>query len=52
MEKKRKFYIKSCYSEEFDSRIYNILAIKLRGIKTKNNFKSAFQKYKNISYQF
>ena len=38
MYKKTKFYVESYSSEEFAVRIYIILSLKLRGIKTRNNF--------------
>ena len=48
MHKKGKSYVGSYSSEEFAARIYDILAIKLRGLKARTNFKYTYQQIKKI----
>ena len=48
MYKKGKSYVGSYSSEEFAARIYDILAIKLRGVKARTNFKYSYEQIKKI----
>ena len=48
MYKKGKSYAGSYPSEELAARIYDILAIKLRGIKARTNFKYRYDQIKKI----
>ena len=49
MLKRGKSYVGSYTSEEFAARIYDILAIKYRGIKARTNFKYSSEQIKTIS---
>ena len=48
MHNKGKSYVGSYSSEEFAAKIYDILAIKLRGIKARTNFKYTYEQIKKI----
>ena len=48
MYKKGKSYVGSYSSEEFAARIYDILAIRLRGVKARTNFKYSYEQIKKI----
>ena len=48
MQNKGKSYIGSYNSEEYAARVYDILAIKYRGIKARTNFKYSSQQIKKI----
>ena len=48
MYKKSKSYVGSYYSEEIAAKIYDILAIKLRGVKARTNFKYSYEQIKKI----
>jgi len=48
MHKKGKSYVGTYNSEEFAAKIYDILAIKYRGVKARTNFKYSFQQIKKI----
>ena len=48
MYKKGKSYVGSYSSEEFAARIYDILSIKLRGVKARTNFKYSYEQIKKI----
>ena len=48
MHKKGKSYFGSYSSEELAAKIYDILAIKLKGIKARTNFKYSYQQIKKI----
>ena len=48
MHKKGKSYVGSYTSEETAARIYDILAIKYKGIKARTNFKYTYQQIKKI----
>ena len=48
MYKKGKSYVGSYSNEEFAARIYDILAIKLRGVKARTNFKYSYEQIKKI----
>ena len=48
MFKKSKSYVGSYNSEEIAAKIYDILAIKLRGVKARTNFKYSYEQIKKI----
>ena len=48
MQNKGKSYIGSYNSEEYAARVYDILAIKYRGIKARTNFIYSSQQIKKI----
>jgi len=48
MHKKSKSYVGTYNSEELAAKIYDILAIKYRGIKARTNFKYTYQQIKKI----
>jgi len=49
MHKKSKSYVGTYNSEELAAKIYDILALKYRGIKARTNFKYSYQQIKKIS---
>ena len=48
MHKRGKSYVGNYNSEELAAKIYDILALKYRGIKARTNFKYTYQQIKKI----